>query len=97
MLVLCLSVQSSEQSCKPTLTKQSALSVATHSLQVKKAFELDLAQIACHKPLPCCTKALDLKALAAIPFVDFGPVDFSQGFQCLIRTDLKARCSGVLT
>ena len=32
-----------------TQTKQSALSAATHSSRVKKAFELDLAQTVCHK------------------------------------------------
>jgi len=32
-----------------------------------------------------------------LPSGDFGPVDFSQGFQRLIRAAFNARCSRVLT
>jgi hypothetical protein len=62
----------------------------------------------CLSPAACCFSTLDisrnvarypplklLRDAAALPFGDFGPVDFSHGLHFLINLALKARCSGV--
>ncbi len=64
-LVQFSSTSSCARNCKPTQLKQNAWTVATHSLQAKRASRQDLAQTVWLKHSLCSTRVLDLKVLAA--------------------------------